>query len=104
MTHEITSQFEGHFMDSNMPWMKILNQDETAHADEFRWMRELFIAPGVEADTLNFTVTLYKKEPRELPPLHMGDAGGGLNLTRDQVKVVAAACLMFLNATDPEIN
>lgn len=79
-------------------WRCIAKQDKEAPTRTFPMGRVLRVGPfhnGI-AMTFNVVVELFKKPPREWPPLHSGSTSAGINLNTDEVRELRDSCNEYL--------
>lgn len=66
----------------------VWKQDEAAPPGEFKICRRLIVSRSYDKGEVNFDTEIWKKPPREWPPVHIGDNGAGVNLDVEQVRAV----------------
>jgi hypothetical protein len=75
----------------------ILDQDNVAH-DEFPFIRKMRVSRTLSGYCALW-IDLFKKPPREYPPMHAGDATAGMNLTREQTVMLRDYLNFILETT-----
>ena len=79
-------------------WIKVIRQDDVAAPDEFPTIRMLLGSRFFDGKTTHFNlgIDLYRREPREYPPGHCGDASVGLNLDVVEATALRDALSVFI--------